>query len=146
MGVFLVLFMHMDSAVEKRDARMYELAVLTVSDKAELALGANIEVVRKDGPKSVPLGYPIKKHESAYLTVYVIKASPEDAVIMEEVVRTNTAVLRHILITPPVMTRRRDAREPKADKQETKPSSPEAVSNAALEAALETIQGTNEPK
>ncbi|MDO8582560.1 MAG: 30S ribosomal protein S6 [bacterium] len=136
----------MDSVVEKRDARLYELAVLTVSDKTELSLGANIEVVRKDGPKSVPLGYPIKKHESAYLTVYVIKASPEDAVIMEEVVRTNTAVLRHILITPPVMTRRRDAREPKADKQETKPSSPEAVSNAALEAALETIQGTNESK
>ncbi len=138
--------MHMDSAVEKRDARLYELAVLTVSDKTELSLGTNIEVVRKDGPKSVPLGYPIKKHESAYLTVYVVKASPEDAVVMEEVVRTNTAVLRHILITPPVMTRRRDAREPKADKQETKPSSPEAVSNAALEAALETIQGTNEPK
>ena len=125
---------------------MYELAVLTVSDKTELALGANIEVVRKDGPKSVPLGYPIKKHESAYLTVYVVKASPEDALVMEEAVRINTAVLRHILITPPVMTRRRDAREPKADKQETKPLSPEAVSNAALEAALETIQGTNEPK
>ncbi len=136
----------MDSAVEKRDARLYELAVLTVSDKTELALGANIEVVRKDGPKSVPLGYPIKKHESAYLTVYVVKASPEDALVMEEAVRINTAVLRHILITPPVMTRRRDAREPKADKQETKPLSPEAVSNAALEAALETIQGTNEPK
>ena len=136
----------MDSAVEKRDARLYELAVLTVSDKTELSLGTNIEVVRKDGPKSVPLGYPIKKHESAYLTVYVVKATPEDAVVMEEVVRTNTAVLRHILITPPVMTRRRDAREPKADKQETKPLSPEAVSNAALEAALETIQGTNEPK
>lgn len=136
----------MDSAVEKRDARLYELAVLTVSDKTELSLGANIEVVRKDGPKSVPLGYPIKKHESAYLTVYVVKASPEDALVMEEAVRSNTAVLRHILITPPVMTRRRDAREPKADKQETKPSSPEAVSNAALEAALETIQGTNESK
>lgn len=136
----------MDSAVEKRDARLYELAVLTVSDKVELTFGADIEVVRKDGPKSVPLGYPIEKHESAFLTVYVIKASPEDAVIMEEIVRTNTAVLRHILITPPVMTRRRDAREPKADKQETRPMSPEAVSNAALEAALETIQGTNEPK
>ena len=136
----------MDSVVEKRDARLYELAVLTVSNTAELALGANVEIVRKDGPKSVPLGYPIKKHESAYLTVYVIKASPEDAVVMEEAVRINTAVLRHILITPPVMTRRRDAREPKADKQETKPLSPEAVSNAALEAALETIQGTNEPK
>lgn len=138
--------MHMDSAVEKRDVRLYELAVLTVSDKVELALGANVEVVKKDGPKSVPLGYPIKKHESAYLTVYVVKASPEDAVIMEEVVRTNTAVLRHILITPPVMTRRRDPREPKPEKVETRPMSPEAVSNAALEAALETIQGTNEPK
>jgi len=138
--------MHMDSAVEKRDARLYELAVLTVSDKDVLELGANIEVVRKDGPRSVPLGYPIKKHESAFLTVYTLKAAPEDALIMEESVRTNTAVLRHILITPPVMTRRRDAREPKADKQETRPASPEAVSNAALEAALETIQGTNELK
>lgn len=136
----------MDSAAEKKDARLYELAVLTVSDKDVLELGANVEVVRKDGPKSVPLGYPIKKHESAYLTVYVVKASPEDALVMEEAVRINTAVLRHILITPPVMTRRRDAREPKAEKQEVRPSSPEAVSNAALEAALETIQGTNEPK
>lgn len=136
----------MDSAVEKRDVRLYELAVLTVSNAVELALGANVEVVRKDGPKSVPLGYPIKKHESAYLTVYVVKTSPEDALIMEEAVRINTAVLRHILITPPVMTRRRDAREPKADKQETRPLSPEAVSNAALEAVLETIQGTNESR
>ncbi len=136
----------MDSAAEKRDARLYELAVLTVSDKEGLSLGANVEVVRKDGPKSVPLGYPIKKHESAFLTVYVIKASPEDALVMEELVRTNTAVLRHILITPPVMTRRRDAREPKAEKPDARPMSPEAVSNAALEAALETIQGTNEPK
>lgn len=130
--------------MEKKDVRLYELAVLTVSDKEILSLGANIEIVKQDGPKSVPLGYPIKKHESAYLTIYVIKASPEDAVVMEEIVRTNTSILRHILITPPVMTRRRDAREPKVDKQEVKPSSPEAVSNAALEAALETIQGTNE--
>lgn len=136
----------MDSAVEKKDARLYELAVLTVSGKEEFSLGANIEVVRKDGPKSVPLGYPIKKHESAYLTVYVVKCSPEDALVMEEAVRTNAAVLRHILITPPVVTRRRDAREPKAEKPEARPLSPEAVSNAALEAALETIQGTNEPK
>lgn len=134
----------MDSAVEKRDARLYELAVLTVSDKTELALGANVEVVCKDGSKSVPLGYPIKKHESAFLTVYVVKCSPEDALVMEEAVRTNTAVLRHILITPPVMTRRGDRREPKAEKPETRPLSPEAVSNAALEAALETIQGTHE--
>lgn len=134
----------MDSAVEKKDARLYELAVLTVSDKDVLELGTDIEVVRKDGPKSVPLGYPIKKHESAFLTVYVVKAAPEDALVMEEAVRTNTHVLRHILITPPVMTRRGDRREPKADKQETRPLSPEAVSNAALEAALETIQGTNE--
>ena len=142
----MVIFMHMDSVVEKRDARLYELAVLTVSDKTVLELGANIEVVKKEGPKSVPLGYPIKKYESAFLTIYVVKTSPEDVVVMEESVRTNTAVLRHILITPPVMTRRRDAREPKAEKLETKPFSPEAVSNAALEAALETIQGTNEPQ
>ena len=135
----------MDSVVEKRDARLYELAVLMVSDKDGLQFGADIEVVKKEGPKSVPLGYPINKHESAFLTVYTIKASPEDAVAMAEAVRINTAVLRHIMITPPVMTSRRDAREPKAGKrEEVKPLSPEAVSNAALEAALETIQGTNE--
>ncbi len=137
----------MDSAVEKKDTRLYELAVLTVGDKDELQFGAGIEVAKKEGPKSVPLGYPINKHESAFLTVYTVQASPEDAVAMEEAVRINTAVLRHIMITPPVMTSRRDAREPKAGKrEEVKPLSPEAVSNAALEAALETIQGTNEPQ
>ena len=103
-----------------------------------------IELIKKEGPKSVPLGYPIKKHESAFLAVYVVKATPEDAVAMEEVVRTNATVLRHILITPPVMKRRRDARAEKSEKrEEVRPASPEAVSNAALEAALETIQGTN---
>lgn len=134
----------MDSVVEKKDVRPYELAVLAVSDSVELNLGENIEVMRKDGPKSVPLGYPIKKHESAFLTVYIIHAAPSDAVLMEEAVRTNTSVLRHLLITPPVITRRGDSCDEKAEKQEVRPSSPEAVSNAALEVALETIQGTNE--
>ena len=136
----------MDFTVEKRDARLYELAVVTATDTIELSFGAGIEVIKKDGPKSVPLGYPIKKHKSAYLTVYILKASPDDAVIMEEAVRTNAAVVRHILVTPPIMTRRRDSREPKAEKQEVRPLSPEAVSNAALEAALETIQGTHESR
>lgn len=138
--------MYMDSVVEKKDARLYELAVLTAGNNNILEFHANVEIIKKEGPKSVPLGYPIKKHESAYLTVYVVKTSPEDAVAIEKSVRTNMTVLRHILITPPVMTRRRDAREPKVDKQEMKPLSPEAASNAALEAALETIQGTNESK
>jgi ribosomal protein S6 len=92
------------------------------------------------------LGYPIKKHESAFLSVYIVKAFPSDAVLMEEAVRVNPAVLRHLMITPPVMTRRRDAREPKPEKQDVRPSSPEAVSNEALEAALENIQGGNESR
>lgn len=137
----------MDSVAEKRDARLYELAVLAVRETDAIAFSPEIELIKKEGPKSVPLGYPIKKHESAFLTVYVVSATPEDAVIMAETVRINAAVLRHIVITPPVMTRRRDARAEKSDKrEEVRPASPESVSNAALEAALETIQGTNEPQ
>ena len=140
----MLLFRHMDFVGEKRDARLYELTVLTTHETDAIAFGPEIELIKKEGPKSVPLGYPIKKHESAFLAVYVVQATPEDAVLMEEAVRINTAVLRHILITPPVMTRRRDARVEKSEKrEETRSASPEAVSNAALEVALETIQGTH---
>ena len=143
----MLLFRHMDFVGEKRDARLYELAVLTTHETDAIAFGPAIELIKKEGLKSVPLGYPIKKHESAFLAVYVVQATPEDAVLMEEAVRINTAVLRHILITPPVMTRRRDARVEKSEKrEETRSPSPEAVSNAALEVALETIQGTNESR
>lgn len=137
----------MDFAGETRDARLYELAVLSVRETDTIAFNSAIELIKKEGPKSVSLGYPIQKHESAFLTVYVVKAKPEDAVKMEEAVRTDAAVLRHILISPPVMTRRRDARAEKSEKrEEARPASPEAVSNAALEAALETIQGTNKSR
>ncbi len=167
----------MDFTEEKRDARLYELAVLTVGEKEDMSFAPGIEVIRKEGPKSVPLGYPIKKHESAFLTVYIVKAIPEDAVMMEDMVRIKPAILRHILISSPIMTRRRDARlsrarlnstdsassssaqrdgsglvvdkadEMKAEKrEEAKPFSPEVASNAALEAALETIQGANESR
>ena len=139
---FLLFFTHMDSVKEKKE---YELAVLTVGETEAVAFGAGIEMVQKDGPKPVALGYAIKKHQSAFLWVYVFNALPSDADELNKIVSADQGILRHLMVTPAVMSRRREpAHEAKSAQADVRPVSPEAVSNEALEAALENILETKE--
>jgi len=136
----------MNVEAEMTEKREYELAVLAMEEGYETPMAQDIEVVQKDGPKSVPLAYPIKKHLSAYMRVYIVRALPQAAAELNKSVEADQSVLRHILITPPIAVRRREvpAGEREAKAEAVRPTSPEAVSNAALEAALGAMLDTNE--
>lgn len=129
----------MDSSIEPKE---YELAVLSADEAYEVSFASGIEVLQKEGPKSVPLGYAIKKHISAFLRAYVLRMLPQTAAGLNRVVEADQAVLRHLLVTPPIVVRRRERETEVREKGEpVRPTSPESVSNAALEAVLENIQG-----
>ena len=140
--------MDMDVADDLRD---YEIAVLMANELDEPLFGEGVEIVEKEGPKAIQLAYPIKKHASASLRVYVVRCSPENAAGIAALLKSNASVIRHLLITPPIVPRRRiapaaDAGErsvPKSDSAKQAGSS-SAVSNQALEAALTKILDTNE--
>lgn len=138
----------MNSEAEVAEKREYELAVLAIEEGYETPISKDIEILQKDGPKSVALAYPIKKHLSAYLRVYILRALPQAADELNKSVEADQAVLRHLFITPPIAVRRREvpASEREAKAEAVRPTSPEAVSNAALEAALGAMLDTNEPK
>ena len=136
----------MDSVSEKDIMKEYELAVLAAGEAEQVAFPAGIEIVQKDGPKPVALGYAIKKHASAFLWVYVFNAAPEAADLLNKAVAADQSVLRHLMITPAIMARRREPAHEQKPAETSRPVSPEAVSNAALEAALENMLETNEPK
>lgn len=132
--------------------RAYELAVLCVNEADEPSFPVGIRVVQKEGPRSVPLAYPIKKHQSAFLRVYIIECAASAVRELAEGLNHSAAVIRHLLITPPIVTRRKQAvarEEAGADLAKVAagltPARPEAVSNEALEEALEKIL-ENEPK
>ncbi len=137
----------MDVTSEKDEKREYELAVIAANEADEVVFGAGIEMVQKEGPKPIALAYPIKKHLSAYMRVYVFRALPADADLLNKSVEADQSILRHLMITPAIAVRRESrAHETRPRAEAVRPNSPEAVSNAALEAALETIQGTDESK
>ncbi len=136
----------MDSVSEKDDLKEYELAVITAGEAEAVTFGAGIEMVQKDGPKPIALGYAIKKHASAFLWVYVFNALPAVADELNKVVSADQGILRHLMITPAIMARRREPVREQKIADSVRPVSPEAVSNKALEAALENILETNEPQ
>ncbi len=137
----------MDVTSGKDEKREYELAVIAAEESYEAVFGATIEIVQKEGPKPIALAYPIKKHLSAYMRVYVFQALPADAATLNASIEADQSILRHMMITPAIAVRRESrAHEAKPRGEAVRPNSPEAVSNAALEAALETIQGTDESK
>ena len=131
----------MESFVE---AKEYELAVVTADEAYEVSLPAGVEVLQAEGPKPIALGYVIEKHASGFLRVYTLRMMPAVAAELNLAVEGDQSVLRHLLLTPPIAARRREpvARE---KGEAVRPVSPESVSNAALEAALETMLENKAP-
>ncbi len=138
----------MNEGGKKEGMKEYELTVLTVNETEAVLFGSDIDMIHTEGPKSVALGYPIKKHTSAFLRVYIFYALPSVADVLNKAVAANQRILRHILVTPAIMTRRREAihEQKSASIEIARPPLPEAVSNEALEAALENILTTNESR
>ncbi len=128
---------------EKRD---YELTVLMADEAEAPLLGDGVEVVHADGPKMVSLAYQIKKHASAFLRVYILRCVPAAAMALNVSLQSQRAIVRYLLITPPIRTSRRPApggfkEEPaeKIEKAVSRPPQPETITNQALEQALEKI-------
>lgn len=132
--------------------RDYEIAVLMAHEADEPSWGENIAIIQKEGPKNVSLAYPIKKHLSATLRVYIIRCLPQAAQALNALLGSSQAIVRHLLITPPIMTRRRMPQSvvresvPAPQGGLAKPVPPEMVSNKTLEEVLEKILEHNEPQ
>lgn len=141
----------MDEEIKESSEREYEVAALFVNELDEPVFGGDINIIQKDGPKLVALAYPIKKHRSAFLRVYLLQCTGVVAQELEMALNHDQKIIRHLLITPPIMTRRKDKHVEGEYEQESAktayvtPAHPTAVSNEALEEALEKIL-ENEPK
>lgn len=135
----------MEEEVQDTDPREYELAVVLVSELHEPSFASDIEIIQKDGPKSVVLAYPIKKHTSAFLRVYLLRCRGAVAKELASVLRHDAAIIRYLLITPPIVTSRKNTYvESEHTEEQIKtvsvvPARAEAISNEALEEALEKI-------
>lgn len=141
----------MDEEIKESSEREYEVAALFVNELDEPVFGGDINIIQKEGPKLVALAYPIKKHRSAFLRVYLVQCAGVAAQELAMSLNHDQKIIRHLLITPPIMTRRTDKRaEEKYEEEPAKtahatPAHPAAVSNEALEEALEKIL-ENEPQ
>lgn len=128
-----------------KEKRNYELAVLLDNETAEPAIADFLaknqaEVYQKEGPKTVNLAYPIKKHASAALVVYCFSAPTEVVPTLKEDLKMQPNVLRSLLITPPVLKSKKIVvRESRPISVDIKPPRTEAVTNEALEETLEKI-------
>ena len=135
----------MDEEISGNGGREYELAALFVNELDEPSWGPNVEIIQKDGPKSVTLAYPIHQHGSAFLRVYLLRCTGVVARGLGTALNQDQKIIRHLLITPPIVTRRKDKRaeeeyiEEPAKTAHATPAHPTAVSNEALEEALEKI-------
>lgn len=141
----------MDEEIKESSEREYEVAALFINELDEPLFGENVKIIQKDGPKLVALAYPIKKHQSAFLRVYRLKCAGVVAQELAKALNHDQKIIRHLLITPPIMTRRKDKRAAGEHKEEPAKTAyemlarPAVVSNEALEEALEKIL-ENEPQ
>lgn len=150
--LFFDTILSMDIETHGEDTRDYEVAVLMANDTDEPSFEGGIAVIQKEGPQMVALAYPIKNHASATLRVYIIRCAPNIARGLDASLKSHQAIIRHLIITPPVMTSRRmpqsvvREREPILKNEPAKPASSEAVSNKTLEEVLEKILEHHEPQ
>lgn len=141
----------MDEEIQGSGEREYEVAALFVNELDEPVFGGDITIIQKDGPQLVALAYPIKKHRSAFLRVYLLQCARVAAQALAHALNHDQKIIRHLLITPPIVTRRKDKRaegelkEESATMARATPAHPTAVSNEVLEEALEKIL-QNEPQ
>lgn len=132
----------------------YELSFLLKSPEAESEL-INVlnqhqtEILERSSITDVRLAYPIKKQTLSYFGFCRFWGLPEDAEKLREVLSLKPAILRFLLITPPIRTRIESAPRPLKAVSPIKPSSPaeseirplrqDVLSNELLEEKLEEI-------
>ena len=133
-------------AIDEREKRQYELAVLLEDETvepivADFLLKKQAEVYQKEGPKNINLAYPIKKHNSASLMIYLLSSYPDLILPLKEELRDLPHVLRFLLITPPLIRVKRLplSREAHSPIVDIKPPKVDVVPNEVLEETLEKI-------
>ncbi len=139
----------MENELEK-EKKQYELAVLLDDESAEGVVADfltknQVEIYQKDGPKTINLAYPIKKHTTAFLVVYYFYSLSSHIKLIESELRLQSHILRFLLITPPIQKLQKTSRTDNEIKTnspvsvDVNPPKTESVSNEVLEEALEKI-------
>ncbi len=133
------------------DKREYELSFLLKSKDAEASLETLLkqyeaEISFKGPVIETRLAYPIKKQSQAYFGYMHFQVLPENAEKIMHSLKLNAAVLRALLVTPPIKRaekapRSSEDRQLKAKPAEVAPVVPKngALTNEALEEKLEEI-------
>lgn len=91
---------------EDKNQKIYEISFL-VKTEADLAAvpdrlkAADAEIVERGPVNSIKLAYPIAKNESAYFSFAHFKMDPDKAKQLNQDLRFNPKILRHLIITPP---------------------------------------------
>lgn len=138
------------------DKKEYELSFILPTEEAgadveRAVVAAGGEITTKSPLQNMRLAYPVKKHASAIFGFYYFSASPEVAAKLNEALRTNKNVLRHLIVTPPIKLAPREQRFmregkriqgplPRAAKtEEPRPAPTQVLSNEGLEKELQQI-------
>lgn len=137
------------------EKKQYEMSFLVKEEEgAKLVLKFIKELggeITLEGPvMKIALAYPIKKQESAFFGYFHFGFNPAEVKQLEHEMETSTAILRHLIITPPFkkMEMRPRAEAPRAPS--AKPQAPakaqeapkaEALTNEDLEKKIEEILG-----
>lgn len=124
--------------MEANEKKNYELSFLVNSE--EDAHEA-VKILNSRGAVIVFEG-PLKKIEGvAYFGFFHFQCEPEHLMGIEESLRLNGKILRHLVVTPPISPRTNffPGRRAPHQSHETKVSTPGVVSNEELEEKLEEI-------
>jgi ribosomal protein S6 len=135
----------MDELKEKRN---YELSFLVKErgDESNIETLLNqygAEMLNKSPIKEVKLSYPIKKFKAAHFGYFQFKILPEAIEKISHSLKLNSAVLRMLIISPPIEKEMQKIKKTEAFKKpeipQTSYSGKGMLTNEALEEKLEEI-------
>jgi len=126
--------------------KIYEIAFLLKDPASEKVildlLSENKAVISNQSPiNSIKLAYPIKKHTSAYFGYINFEADPTNIKSVSETLNLNPEVLRFLIITSPVISKKSESDKYSEAKKSSKLESGNGtvLTNEALEEKLEEI-------
>jgi len=129
--------------MENDSQKSYELAVILANEADEPQITTLIgqdKISFRDGPRAINFSYPIKKQTSGLLYIYQFSSPSDKAEELRRQLDQEPAILRSLLITPPLQPSRVQPPRKEETTIEVKPVVPEgAITNEALEQALKEI-------
>lgn len=89
------------------DAQKYEISLMLASeesypDVASLIGTMAVKIIQENPVRRMRLAYPIRKKEIGFFTWFVVAMSPARISSLEHDLRMNPAVIRSLIVTPPL--------------------------------------------